>query len=240
MCNCSLTGPFKQPVQSVCVSSSAGADVSVQDEQWVALTRNLTLLPAQYHTEHGTAWRNEEDTMVRILNPTPSLFTPPFKHRSILYRTSTNRIGLQPDYTSTLSIFNTTQAKKRRSTSPTTQHRHSCIPLLVHLCHRSRLRGSSSPRRQRQDIYRLPTMSQSPHPLSVLLHFPRILPSVANARTTPHWIYECSNRHSSRCLYVAHGSPWVHGRTVRNVAWACRDITHISTDLIKGGKRLHR
>lgn len=70
MCNCSLTGPFKQPVQSVCVSSSAGADVSVQDEQWVALTRNLTLLPAQYHAEHGTAWRNEEDTMVRILNPT--------------------------------------------------------------------------------------------------------------------------------------------------------------------------
>lgn len=70
-----LTGSFKQPVQSVCVSSSAGADVCVQDEQWVALTRNLTLLPAQYHAEHGTAWRKDENTMVRILNPTPRLHT---------------------------------------------------------------------------------------------------------------------------------------------------------------------
>jgi hypothetical protein len=41
-------------MQLVCVSSSAGADASVQpeDEQWVALTCNLTLLPAQYHTKH--------------------------------------------------------------------------------------------------------------------------------------------------------------------------------------------
>lgn len=153
-----------------------------------------------------------------------------------------NRIGLQPDYTSTLPVFNTTQAKKRRSTSPTAQHRHSCIPILVHLCHRSYLRGSFFPKQQRQDICRLPTMSQSPHPLSVLLHFPPILPSVADARTAPHWIYESSNRHSSssRCLYVVHGSLWVHGRTVRNVAWACQDITHISTDSLKGGKRLPR
>jgi hypothetical protein len=63
-------------VQSVCVSSSAGADASVQDEQWVALTRNLTLLPAQYHAEHETAWsNNEENTMVRILKPTPRIRT---------------------------------------------------------------------------------------------------------------------------------------------------------------------
>ncbi|KAN0126178.1 hypothetical protein V8E53_015280 [Lactarius tabidus] len=57
------------PVQSVCVSSSVGADASVQDEQWVALTRNLTLLPAQYHAEHDTAWSNNEENTMNLDEP---------------------------------------------------------------------------------------------------------------------------------------------------------------------------
>jgi hypothetical protein len=210
------------------VSSSAGADASVQDEQWVALTRNLTLLPAQFHAEHETAWsNNEENTMVRILNLTPRLHD----RRYILFRTSTSRIALQLDYTSTRPVFNTRQAKERKSTSPTTQHHHWCIPTPVHL------RASSFRQRQQQDTCRLLTMLRSPHPLSVLLRFPRILPSLVDSRIPHHWIYESRNRHSSnRCLYVAHGSPWDHGRTVRNVAWACQDITHISTNILKGGE----
>lgn len=64
----------QKPAHSVCIPS-ADADASVQDEQWVSLTRNLTLLPAQYPTEHDTAWSgNEETTMVRILNTTPSSY----------------------------------------------------------------------------------------------------------------------------------------------------------------------
>jgi hypothetical protein len=62
-----LTRSFQKPVHSVFVSSS---DASVQDEQWVALTRNLTLLPAQCHTEHETTWSNNGvNTMVRIFFP---------------------------------------------------------------------------------------------------------------------------------------------------------------------------
>lgn len=41
----------------------------------MALTRNLTLLPAQCHTVHEIDWRDEENTMVRILNPTRRLYT---------------------------------------------------------------------------------------------------------------------------------------------------------------------
>lgn len=60
----------QKPVQSVCIPS---ADASVQDEQWVALTRNLTLLPAQCPTEHETTWgSNEENTMNLDEPPRPS------------------------------------------------------------------------------------------------------------------------------------------------------------------------
>ncbi|KAH9180271.1 hypothetical protein EDB89DRAFT_7311 [Lactarius sanguifluus] len=45
------------PAQSVCMPS-ADVDASVQDEQWVALTRNLTLLPAQCPAELETTWSN--------------------------------------------------------------------------------------------------------------------------------------------------------------------------------------
>ncbi|KAH9055901.1 hypothetical protein EDB87DRAFT_1269330 [Lactarius vividus] len=53
----------QKPAQSVCIPS-ADADASVQDEQWVALTRNLTLLPTQCSAELETAWSsNGENTM---------------------------------------------------------------------------------------------------------------------------------------------------------------------------------
>jgi len=65
------------PVHSICASSS-GADASVQDEQWVALTRNLTLLPAQCHTVHEIDWRDEENTMNldEPHRPSPRLYQP--------------------------------------------------------------------------------------------------------------------------------------------------------------------
>jgi len=70
------------PVQSVFVSSS---EASVQDEQWVALTRNLTLLPAQCHPEHETTWSNNGvntmnlDEPLRLSNRLYS-HTPRFQH----------------------------------------------------------------------------------------------------------------------------------------------------------------
>ncbi|KAI9446725.1 hypothetical protein H4582DRAFT_1907887 [Lactarius indigo] len=62
----------QKPTQSVCMLS-AEADAGVQDEQWVALTRNLTLLPAQCPTEHETTWSsNGENTMNLDETPRPS------------------------------------------------------------------------------------------------------------------------------------------------------------------------
>ncbi|KAH9048216.1 hypothetical protein EDB84DRAFT_291255 [Lactarius hengduanensis] len=53
----------QKPAHSVCIPST-DADTSVQDEQWVALTRNLTLLPAQCPAELETTWSSSgEDTM---------------------------------------------------------------------------------------------------------------------------------------------------------------------------------
>ena len=64
----------QKPTQLVCIPS-ADTDVNFQDEQWVALTRNLTLLPVQCPIEHDTTWSNdEENTMVCLLitSPRPS------------------------------------------------------------------------------------------------------------------------------------------------------------------------
>jgi len=74
---------------------SADADASVQDEQWVALTRNLTLLPAQCPTEHEMTWSsNGENTMVCILNTTPRLpafFLTDDNFYGVLYSTEPRR-----------------------------------------------------------------------------------------------------------------------------------------------------
>jgi len=58
----------QDPAQSVC-TPSVHADAGVQDEQWVTLTRNLTLLPVQ-STEHETTWSNNEENTMNLHNTT--------------------------------------------------------------------------------------------------------------------------------------------------------------------------
>ncbi|KAI0247064.1 hypothetical protein BJV78DRAFT_1248692 [Lactifluus subvellereus] len=59
-----------RPPQSVCIPAVDAADANVQDEQWVALTRGLTLLSARGTTEYETAASGSgEENMMNLDEP---------------------------------------------------------------------------------------------------------------------------------------------------------------------------
>ncbi|KAI0003419.1 hypothetical protein BJV74DRAFT_985727 [Russula compacta] len=187
---------------------STDVDGCIQDE-WVALTRNLTLLPAPCPTEHEIVVNGSgEETMMNLDEP-PQLSTLLYPHSQVFQH------GVHESPWSYIDRM-----------APQLLNHHTDVPTL----------GPPSSRVATPALLRAPSPPAMPTP--PLSPFPSHSPFIGAARIgSPHSVDRGHNNHSShnRVPRVAPGLRWAQDLTVTSVGWACQAIMLISTNLHQSG-----